>query len=38
VLDVMVILINGGLAITHFCGLAIYAWLLQRLPIIPANS
>jgi hypothetical protein len=38
VLDVMVILINGGLAITHFCGLVIYAWLLQRLPIIPANT
>lgn len=31
VLDVMVILINGGLAVTHFCGLTVYGWLQQRL-------
>lgn len=31
VLDVMVILLGGGLALTHFLGLAIYAWLFQRL-------
>ncbi|RZM78873.1 DUF3611 family protein [Leptolyngbya iicbica] len=30
VLDVMVILINGGLALTHFCGLAAYGWLQQK--------
>lgn len=34
VLDVIVILIDSGLAITHFCGLAIYAWLLQRIQTI----
>jgi len=30
VLDVMVILINGSLAVTHFCGLTVYGWLNQR--------
>lgn len=34
VLDVMVILINGSLALTHFCGLTIYGWLQQRIRLI----
>jgi hypothetical protein len=34
VLDVIVILITGSLAAIHFCGLAIYAWLLQRIQSI----
>lgn len=34
VLDVIVILISGSLATIHFCGLAIYAWLLERVQAI----
>lgn len=34
VLDVMVILIGGGLSITHFFGLAIYVWLYSRVQMV----